>query len=384
MRRISILGCTGSIGKQALQVIRLHPDRFQVAALTAHSDTEGLFDLVREFRPAFAALTAGEQPIPEDVKAISEFHFGHGALAEAAALPETDDVLDAVSGMAGLEAVLQAGKAGKRVLLANKEALVAGGKLVMALFGLLDEHRLLPVDSEHSAIWQCLENNSRKGLSEILLTASGGPFRTWPKERMEHATVEEALGHPNWSMGKKITIDSATMFNKALEIIEARWLFNVDQRKIRVLIHPQSVVHSGVRFRDGTVLCQLGIPDMRLPILYAMSYPERLETGTEDLDLLKVGSLTFEAPDLSRFPALDLARQVLDAGGCAACVLNAANEEAAHAFLAGHIPFGGIYRVVDGALNALPNREGKTLEDVLEMDTRARECAKALIRKESV
>ena len=382
MRRIAILGCTGSIGKQALEVIRLHPDRFQVVALTAHSDAEGLFALVREFRPAFAALTAGEQAIPEDVKGISDFHFGHDALALAAALPETDDVLDAVSGMAGLEAVLRAGQAGKRVLLANKEALVAGGALVTALFGPLEKHRLLPVDSEHSAIWQCLENHDRKGLSEILLTASGGPFRTWPKEKMEHATIAEALGHPNWSMGKKITVDSATMFNKALEIIEAKWLFDVDHRKIRVLIHPQSIVHSGVRFQDGTVLCQLGIPDMRLPILYAMSYPERLSTGTEDLDLVRAGALTFEAPDQHRFPALSLARQALDAGGCAACILNAANEEAAHAFLAGRIYFGAIYRVVDGVLGKVANRKAESLESILEADRLARDCAETLIRKE--
>ena len=383
MRRISILGCTGSIGTQALQVIRLHPDRFQVVALTAHTDAEKLCDLVREFRPAFAALTGGEKDLPEDVKKICTWSFGHQALAEAASLTETDDVLDAVSGMAGLESVLAAGHAGKRVLLANKEALVAGGKLVMDLFGPLCNHRLLPVDSEHSAIWQCLENQDGKALTEILLTASGGPFRTWPKEKMQNATVQEALGHPNWSMGKKITVDSATMFNKALEIIEAKWLFGVEQQQIRVLIHPQSIVHSGVRFADGTVLCQMGIPDMRLPILYAMSFPERLNTGTPDLDLVKAGTLTFAEPDNERFPAMVLARQAIDEGGLACCVLNAANEEAVHAFLRGQISFGSIYQVVARVMETVTERT-VTLDSILETDGRARKEALSLIRKESV
>ncbi len=375
MENISLLGCTGSIGTQALQVAALHPDRFRITALTAHSSAEKLFEQVRLFKPLFAALTSGPCEVPEDIRDACAWSFGPGALKEAAELPESDTVLDAVVGMAGLEAVLTAGRAGKRVLLANKEALVAGGELVMSLFGPLQGHRLLPVDSEHSAIWQCLEAAGDNAPEEIILTASGGPFRTWDRERIRNATVREALGHPNWHMGSKITVDSATMFNKGLEIIEARWLFDVPEERISVHIHPESIVHSGVRFRDGTVLCQLGIPDMRLPILYAMSWPERLPTGTERLDLFAAGRLTFERPDDDRFPAMALARAALREGGSAACILNAANEEAVYAFLSGALPFGGIYETVSEVMARLPSGRIASLDDVKEYDRQARRLA---------
>ncbi len=379
MQKIAILGCTGSIGTQALQVAALHPDRFRVLALTAHSSAEKLFELVRRFRPEYAFYTGGEIALPEDVKSLCKWSFGTKALIEAARLPEVDTVLDAVMGMAGLEAVLAAGKAGKKVLLANKEALVAGGALVMELFGPVGNHRLLPVDSEHSAIWQCLEGAHGCQPKELILTASGGPFRTWTLERIRKATIGEALGHPTWSMGRKITVDSATMFNKALEIIEARWLFDVPHEKIRVHIHPQSIVHSAVRFEDGTVIAQMGIPDMRLPILYAMSWPDRLPTGTEDLDLFKIGTLTFEKPDDARFPAMDMARSCLDAGGTACAVLNAANEEAVGAFLQGKILLGEIYDTVSFVLDRLPTLAVREAGDIFEADRRAREMARERI-----
>ena len=375
MENIAVLGCTGSIGTQALEVAALHPDRFRVKALTAHSNADKLFELVRLFKPDYAFFTGGDIPLPEDVGRICEWGFGKQGLIEAAVLPGVDTVLDAVMGMAGLEAVLAAGKAGKKVLLANKEALVAGGALVMGLFGPLKEHRLLPVDSEHSAIWQCLEGAHGAPPRELSRTASGGPFRTWDAERIRNANAAQALGHPTWSMGKKITVDSATMFNKALEIIEARWLFDVAHPQISVHIHPQSIVHSAVRFYDGTVIAQLGIPDMRLPILYAMSWPERLATGTADLDLFKVGTLTFEKPDDSRFPAMKMARACLDEGGTACAVLNAANEEAVSAFLRGKIPLGAIYDTVAYVLDKLPSAPLRELGDILEADQRARKEA---------
>ncbi len=380
MENISLLGCTGSIGTQALRVAALHPDRFRITALTAHRSAEKLFELVRLFKPAFAALTDGPHEIPEDLKDACTWSFGPGALREAAELPESDTVLDAVVGMAGLEAVLTAGRAGKRVLLANKEALVAGGEVVMSLFGSLKEHRLLPVDSEHSAIWQCLEAAGDNAPEEILLTASGGPFRTWDRERIKNATVREALGHPNWHMGSKITVDSATMFNKGLEIIEARWLFDMPEDRISVHVHPESVVHSGVRFRDGTVLCQMGIPDMRLPILYAMSFPERLDTGTEPLDLFRVGKLTFERPDDEKFPAMSLARAALREGGSAACILNAANETAVMAFLQGRLSFGGIYDTVAEVMAHLSAGPVTCIGDIKEYDRRARLLAEERIK----
>ena len=378
MRRgIAILGSTGSIGKQAIEVIGLHPDRFFVTALTAHKNADLLFEQVRALRPRLAALTGveGPVPIPDDLS-FCEFRFGPKALEEAAREAEGEDVLAAVVGVAGLKAVMAARNVGKRVLLANKETLVAGGEMVM---NACPPGALLPVDSEHSAIFQCLQGAGPNQYEQILLTASGGPFRTWNKERIQTATVQQALGHPTWSMGAKITIDSASMFNKALEIIEAKWLFNARPEQIQVVVHPQSIVHSAVKFRDGAVIAQLGVPDMKLPILYAMTYPERLETGSKPLDLFEIGQLTFEKPDPEKFPALRMAYEALKAGGAACCVLNAANEEACYAFLRGEIPFGRIPQIVEAALQKHGSLPAKNLDDIDRADALARETARGML-----
>lgn len=381
MHKIAVLGSTGSIGTQALAAAALHPDEIQVTALTAHRNAELLFEQVRTFRPSVAALTDGEREIPEDLQ-FCQWFFGADALEQAALACEAESVLVSVTGMVGLRAVLAARRAGKRVLLANKEALVAGGQLVME--ACRDENgqkTLLPVDSEHSAIFQCLHAAQGNPAEEILLTASGGPFRTWEKEKISAATVAQALGHPTWRMGRKITVDSASMFNKGLEIIEAKWLFDMPQSRIRVLVHPQSIVHSAVRFRDGAVIAQMGTADMRLPILYAMTYPERMETGAAPLDLAAVGTLTFENADAEKFPALTLARQAIDAGGAACCVLNAANEVAVDAFLREKVTFGDIYTVVAETLSRVENRPVRQVEDVFEADGMARRTAGQLIEK---
>ena len=383
MRTISILGSTGSIGTQALQIAALHPDRFTVTALTAHRQAEALFGQVRAFRPRMAGLTgmrAEEAQIPDDLR-FCEWHFGPEALT-AAAQADCDDVLVSVVGMVGLPAVMAARKAGRRVLLANKEALVAGGEIVMreSADG-PDGPTLIPVDSEHSAIYQCLRAAQGNPYDKILLTASGGAFREYTLEQLEHATLAQALTHPNWNMGAKITVDSASMFNKALEIIEARWLFDARPDQIQVLIHPQSVVHSMVQFRDGAVLAQLGAPDMRVPIAYAMAYPERIETAAPRADFAAIGQCTFSAVDTVRFPAVRLAYEALRAGGAAACMLNAANEAANAAFRAGSIRFVDIGRVVEETLSRIGNRPAHTIEEVTAADDLARRTAGEILQK---
>ena len=378
-RGIAILGSTGSIGKQAIEVIQLHPDRFFVTALTAHKNAALLFEQVRALRPRLAALTGVDKPLPVPQElSFCEFRFGPKALEEVAREAEGQDVLASVVGMVGLKAVMAARQAGKRVLLVNKETLVAGGELVM---NACPPGTLLPVDSEHSAIFQCLQGAGPNKYEQILLTASGGPFRTWDKERIRTATVEQALGHPTWNMGAKITIDSASMFNKALEIIEAKWLFNARPEQIQVVVHPQSIVHSAVKFADGAVIAQLGAPDMKVPILYAMSYPERLPTGGKELDLFQVGTLTFERPDPEKFPAIRMAYDALRQGGAACCVLNAANEEACYAFLAGKIPFGRIPEIVAEALEKHSSLPARSLDDIDRADALARETARNEIRQ---
>ena len=376
-RGIAILGSTGSIGKQAIEVIGLHPDRFFVTALTAHKNAALLFEQVRALRPKLAALTGVSEPVdvPDDLK-FCEFRFGPKALAEVARETEGQDVLAAVVGMVGLKSVMAARQAGKRVLLANKETLVAGGEMVM---NACPTGTLLPVDSEHSAIFQCLQGAGPNQYEKILLTASGGPFRTWDRERVKTATVGQALGHPTWNMGAKITIDSASMFNKALEIIEAKWLFSARPEQIQVVVHPQSIVHSAVEFRDGAVIAQMGVPDMKLPILYAMTYPERLETGSKPLDLFALGQLTFERPDPEKFTAIRMAYEALRAGGAACCVLNAANEEACYAFLRGEIPFGRIPEIVEATLQMHGGLPARDLDDIDRADALAREEARKLL-----
>ena len=380
MRSIAILGSTGSIGTQALDLCRRHPDRYKVTALTARGSTEKLFEQVREFRPETAGLTEGFDPaeIPEDLK-FCRFLSGKEALHAAAAKTDADMVLVSIVGIAGLQGVMDALKAGKQVLLANKEALVTGGHLVTDLARKAGKP-LLPVDSEHSAIFQCLQADGTNKPVKILLTASGGPFRTWDKERIRKATKAEALKHPNWNMGAKITVDSASMFNKGLEIMEARWLFDMPEDKIEVVVHPQSIVHSAVVYQDGAVLAQLGEPDMRVPIGYAMAYPERIETGVPAPDLFKLGSLTFEKPDEDKFPALRLARECLRAGGAACTVFNGANEEAVAAFLREEIPFGEIAVRVERALEKLAGLPANCIEDIWEADRLARAVSNSEFR----
>ena len=376
MKKIAILGSTGSIGTQALDLCRRHPDRYRVTALTARGSREKLFAQVREFRPEMAGLTEGIAPaeIPEDLK-FCRWMSGKEALHAAASEVDADQVLVSIVGIAGLESVLDALEAGRQVLLANKEALVTGGHLVTDLAAKAGKP-LLPVDSEHSAIFQCLQGAGGNQPEKILLTASGGPFRKWERERIAQATPAEALKHPNWNMGAKITVDSASMFNKGLEIMEARWLFDMPEDRIEVVVHPESIVHSAVVFRDGAVLAQLGLPDMRVPIGYAMAYPERLETGVATPDLFALGSLTFEKPDERKFPALRLAREALRAGGAACTVFNGANEEAVAAFLREEIPFGGIACRVENALEKLDGLPANNLEDILEADRKARQTVK--------
>ncbi len=377
MRDICVLGSTGSIGTQALDVIARHSDRFRATALVAHSQADLLFAQVRKFRPQMAGLVIEPAHIPDDLR-FCQWVFGEGCLTEAAAQAPADSVLVSVVGFAGLKGVLAALKAGRSVLLANKEPLVAAGQLVTDAATQAGKP-LLPVDSEHSAIFQCLQGAAGNPVRRLLLTASGGPFRTWDKADIASATVAQALKHPNWAMGRKITIDSASMMNKALEIIEAKWLFGVAPEQIEVLVHPQSVLHSAVEFIDGAVIAQLGTPDMRLPILYAMAYPERLPTGGDFLDFTRMSQLSFEAPDREKFPAIRLAYEALKTGGIAPCVLNGANEVAVQAFLAERIPFGRIAATVEETLSRVPSGSADTLEAVLAADRAARETAEQCI-----
>lgn len=381
MQTIAILGSTGSIGTQALELVRLHPEKFRVVALTARSSREKLFEQVREFRPEVVGLTEPipMSEIPEDVR-FCRWVMGEEALRVAAAEVPTDMVLVSVVGIAGLQSVMDALGANRQVLLANKEALVTGGHLVMDAAKRIGKP-ILPVDSEHSAIFQCLQGAGGNQPVRLLLTASGGPFRTWTREQMQNATRAQALKHPNWSMGAKITIDSASMFNKALEIIEAHWLFDMPPEKIQVVVHPQSIVHSAVEFADGAVLAQLGVPDMRVPIAYAMTYPRRIPTGSKPLDLFSIGTLTFEPGDPVRFPALRLAGECLNAGGAACTILNGANEMAVAAFLRDEIPFGAISRIVEGTLEACGAMPADTLEDIFHADLEARRVAKEIAEK---
>ena len=359
MQRIAILGSTGSIGTQALDVIARHPDRYRAVALAARSSAEQLTEQVRRFHPAAAVLTC-----PPDGFAATN----------------VDAVLVAVVGIAGLPAVLRCIECGKKVLLANKEALVTGGELVMRAA----KDRgvpILPVDSEHSAIFQCIQGRPNAQPVRIVLTASGGPFRTWSLEQVRAATVEQALRHPNWAMGRKITIDSASMVNKALEIIEARHLFGLEADKIQVVVHPQSIVHSGVAFSDGATLVQMGLPDMRVPIAYAMSYPDRLPDVAPQLDLTETGALTFEKPDFARFPALALAYRVLKEGGTAPVTLNGANEVAVQLVLEKKLPFFRIASVLEAALDRLPAQPVACVEQVYAADREARRVAQEVAGK---
>lgn len=378
-RTIAILGATGSIGTQALDIARRYPDHFYPVCLTAHASAEKLFQLVREFRPQVAALETEPREIPEDVK-FCRWIFGKNSSARALAESGAEDALCAIVGIAGLDAVWTALDHCQRVLLANKEALVTGGNLVMEKAARLNQP-LLPVDSEHSAIFQCLQGAGPNRPRRLILTASGGALRDFPLEKLYYATPADVLKHPTWVMGKKITVDCATMLNKGLEVIEAHYLFHMPVGKIHVTIHPQSVVHSMVEFEDGAVLAQMGNPDMRGPIGYAMGYPHRLDYQARPLDFAAFSQLTFQAPDLKRYPCLGLALEAIRAGGTAPVILNGANEVAVAAFLMERIPFGAIAETVEKTLNRIQTAPVRSIEDVYAADALARETAEQFLAK---
>lgn len=377
MRKVAVLGSTGSIGTQTLAAIERNVSDFQIVSLAAGSNAPLLVEQAQKFRPSLAVLSHPPRDfVPPPIPGV---RWLLGETADAA-LEGADTALVALVGFAGLRCSLAAIRRGLRVCLANKETLVAGGELVMSEISRCGAE-LLPVDSEHAAIHQCLASRGEDMPTRLILTASGGPFRTWTKEQMRTATPEQALRHPNWSMGRRITVDSATMMNKGLEIIEAHWLFSQTPCPIDVLIHPQSIIHSMVEYADGAVMAQLGAPDMRGPILYALGYPRRLEGGVPALDLAKIGRLDFEAPDEQRFPALRLAREVIAAGGIAGAVYNAADEVAVERFLAGACGFLDIAHAVEHALQSIPQKAQPTLEDIVSADRAARATAAAYLER---
>lgn len=390
MKGVCILGSTGSIGVSTLDVIQRHPDQFELIAITANQNVESLKQQCLEFAPKYAVM-ANEQSAEALCKELkqsgseTEVLGGTKALEKVAALAEVDYVMAAIVGAAGLLPTLSAAKAGKRVLLANKEALVMSGQLFIDAVNEANAE-LLPIDSEHNAIFQCMPLNYLDGLTNtgvtgILLTASGGPFRSKPMEELMNVTPDQACAHPNWDMGRKISVDSATMMNKGLEVIEACWLFNTNPDFITVVLHPESVIHSMVQYADGSVLAQLGNPDMRTPIAHAMAWPERFDSGVEQLDMIAVAQLNFEAPDLTRFPCLRLACESMKAGGTATTVLNAANEVAVAEFLSERLRFTDIAKVVEKTLETISISDASSLQLVLDADANAREVANNFVDK---
>jgi len=381
---ITVLGSTGSIGESTLKVLALHPDRYHVIALSAHSNFERLAEQCKQHRARYAVISDKDKA--NQLRAALDAHgcsaevlAGHNALSEAACLDETEVVMAAIVGAAGLESTLRAVESGKRLLLANKESMVIAGELFRKAAA-ESGATIIPVDSEHNALFQVLPKNFDKGLSQVgveqlILTASGGPFLHTERAELENITPEQACKHPNWDMGRKISVDSATLMNKGLEIIEARWLFNARPEQIAVIVHPQSIVHSMVAYRDGSVLAQMGMPDMRTPIAYALAWPDRIEAGVERLNLADVHKLEFYQPDLERFPGLGLAFQVLEAGGNAPVTFNAANEVAVDAFLHHRIGFLQIASVVSAAMERCKQGKIGSIDEVLEFDRVAREAA---------
>lgn len=382
-RMVSVLGSTGSIGVSTLDVIARHPDRFGVYALAANSSIDAMRQQCLAFQPRYAVMA--EEAAADSLRArlpadcATEVLQGESGLAQVVTDSGVDTVMAAIVGAAGLPSTLAAAQAGKTVLLANKESLVMGGQLLMAAVR-ESGARLLPIDSEHNAIFQCLPASastrpSLTGVSKVLLTASGGPFRQWSRAQMDAATPEQACAHPNWSMGRKISVDSASLMNKGLELIEACWIFGLPPDAIDVVVHPQSIIHSMVQYLDGSVLAQLGNPDMRTPIAYGLGWPERLDAGVASLDLIATARLDFEAPDEGRFPCLRLAREAVAAGGTAMAVCNAANEVAVAAFLDGQIAFTGIPGVIESTLAKVPVLEPTALSVVESADAEARQLA---------
>lgn len=390
MKRVTVLGSTGSIGISTLDVVQRHPERYRVVALTANHNVTGVLQQCLAHRPDYVVMgdeTAAAQLRERLAGEAQEIEVlsGVAGLEQVAALPEVDYVMAAIVGAAGLRPALAAIRAGKRLLLANKEALVVSGHLFMEEV-VRNRAEILPIDSEHNAIFQCMpslfaEGFEQVGVRRILLTASGGPFRNLPKERLEGVTPEQACAHPNWEMGRKISVDSATMMNKGLELIEACWLFHTTPDKVQVVLHPQSIIHSMVEYVDGSVLAQMGNPDMRTPIAHALAWPERIESGVESLDLLSVARLDFQAPDMQRFPCLRLAYESIRQGGTAPAILNAANEVAVDAFLAGRLGFTGIPKLVEQTLSALPSTPADSLEWLMDVDRQARQVAEQKLQR---
>lgn len=389
-RPVTVLGATGSIGQSTLDVLARHPQDYQVFALTGFSRLELLQRQCLQHRPRYAVVPdeAAASALREALRAAglaTEVLSGEQGLCAVASHPDCAIVMAAIVGAAGLTPTLAAVEAGKRVLLANKEALVMSGALFMQAVE-RSGAELLPIDSEHNAIFQCMPGDYARGLQRVgvrrvLLTASGGPFRDWSLEQIARATPEQACRHPNWSMGRKISVDSASMMNKGLELIEACWLFDVPPARIEVVVHPQSVIHSLVDYIDGSVLAQLGNPDMRTPIAHALAWPRRIDSGVEPLDLFAIARLEFEAPDLQRFPCLALARQAAEVGGTVPALLNAANEVAVEAFLDGRSGFADIPRLIAAVLEQLPRDDAGSLEQVLEADRQARLAAQAWLQQ---
>ncbi len=381
MKRLAILGSTGSIGTQTLDVIRQHPDRFEAYALTANNSVDKLIEQAREYRPEVVVI-ANEAHYEKLQEALADLPVkvfaGAQALCEVVQMDAVDTVVTAMVGFAGLRPTVAAIKAHKTIALANKETLVVAGQLMTDL-ALQNRAAILPVDSEHSAIFQSLVGEDSNEIAKILLTASGGPFRKFTAEQLRNVTCSQALQHPNWQMGAKITIDSATMMNKGFEVIEARWLFGVKPEQIEVYVHPESIVHSAVEFQDGAVKAQLGVPDMRLPIQYALTYPERLPLEGDRLDLFHLGSLTFERPDLERFPCLGLAYDALARGGNMPCIVNAANEVANLAFRKEEITYGQIAELISKAMQHITFIANPTLDDLFHTDAETRQWSSALI-----
>lgn len=385
MTGVTILGSTGSVGVSTLEVLQLQPERFEIVALTAHRDVQGLHQQCLRYRPQFAVMndaTAAQQlhELLRQTMPSVQVLAGGEALKDMVSLPQVDYVMAAIVGAAGLIPTLAAIQAGKRVLLANKEALVMAGGLFMDEVR-LHNAQLLPIDSEHNALFQCLPPNQQGatladlGVTRLLLTGSGGPFRETPLEQLAHVTPEQACAHPNWNMGRKISVDSATMMNKGLEVIEAHWLFNASPEQIQVILHPQSIVHSMVEYKDGSVLAQLGNPDMRTPIAHALAWPQRMASGVAMLDLFKIEQLTFQAADLTRFPCLQLASGALAVGGTAPAILNAANEVAVLKFLDGQLLFTDIATVIEYTLEHTPSQQATSLAAVVASDKQARQVA---------
>lgn len=381
MKKIAILGSTGSIGTQALEVVTTHPQDFKVVSLTAQNSAELLIQQAQQFLPELVVI-GNEKLYPEVKAALAHLPIriaaGEAALSEAVALPQIDLVLTALVGYAGLKPTIAAIQAGKDIALANKETLVVAGELVMQL---AQQHqvKILPVDSEHSAIFQCLVGEEQNPIEKILLTASGGPFRGKKRDFLANVTKEQALKHPNWNMGAKITIDSASLMNKGLEAIEAKWLFNLKKEQIEVVVHPQSIIHSMVQFEDGSIKAQLGLPDMKLPIQYAMAYPQRLKNNFERFNFVNYPQLTFEQPDLHTFRNLAFALEALDKCGNLPCIVNAANEVAVAAFLADKVKFLEMSDVIEKCMQKVAYIQQPSYDDYVQTDTETRKIAASFL-----